>query len=83
MDTNVVTKRLSPNYLLTVNHESDDNSFVGRVMELHEDSHPEGSDAGETIFVSFPMETPEQAVEAAEAYFRQLRLPSEQGGSSL
>ncbi|WJH35026.1 hypothetical protein N6H14_02540 [Paenibacillus sp. CC-CFT747] len=70
MDTIVTTRTLTPSrYLLTVKHETDDNSFISHILKLEEGEGGEG----ETIYTSYPKETPEEAEKAAMDYFAQLR----------
>jgi hypothetical protein len=73
LDTNVTTKSLGrPGYVLTVRHESDDNSYISSIIRLPAESEEEGAAEGDTIYSSFPQTTPEEAEQAARDYFAQL-----------
>lgn len=78
MDTTVLTKVLNhPDYVLSVVHHTDDNSYVGKIMATGKAAgSSEGPNlSGETLFVSFPQSTVEEAEKAAADYYIQLNKP--------
>lgn len=74
MDTTVLTKVMNhPDYVLNVVHHTDDNSYVGKIIVTGNSEGPNPS--GETLFVSFPQSTVEEAEKAAADYYIQLNKP--------
>ncbi|GIP31542.1 hypothetical protein [Paenibacillus sp. J2TS4] len=78
MTTNLVTRTLNnPQYLLLVDQENENNSYIGKIIKRQGQSLSEGAEQPaeaneELIFLSFPQPSAEQAEKAAVDYYVQI-----------
>jgi hypothetical protein len=74
LDTNVQTRSLDrEGYILTIKHEVDDHSFIAAIIKLSVEDGQDSSASGETIFMSFPQDTPEEAEQSAMDYYKRIK----------